>query len=151
MIKVGFFSSSTFHCIPAYMSGWIWVCPSALTSPHFTSLLLTPPNPKARFSPSSSIRPSIHPPISNETEGPVSACNFSNDHTFVFVPVMKHCSSPWPPWRSGFVVRNVLRLSVEIWRSEKQNLCVWGVSERNPPPLYLGHMHLSGWLASLSV
>ncbi len=96
---------------------------------------------------------SIHPSIRLKPNWrPVSACNFFHDHTFVFVSVMKHCSSPWPPCRSVFVVKNVLRLSVEIWRSERDKTCVCRVRERETLlPFYLGHIHLSGWLASLSV
>lgn len=30
----------------------------------------------------------------------VNACKVYHDHTFVSVPVITHCSSPWPPCRS---------------------------------------------------
>lgn len=98
------------------------------------------------------LRPSIHPSTHLKPNWrPVSDCNLYHDHTFVFVPVIKHRSSPWSPCRSVVVVKNVFWLSVDIWRSERdKNLCVC-VEWESLHPLYLGHIHLSGWLASLSV
>lgn len=87
--------------------------------------------------------PSIHPSTHLKPNWrPVSACNFYHDHTFVLVPIIKHCTSPWPPCWSVVLVKKVFRLSVDAGRET----CVCRVS-----PTLLCGSHSLVWMLGIAV
>lgn len=138
-----------------YASAQISVCLSLLLSLQCASLhFLTPTNPKARFSFSYFIRPSIHLPIWEPNWRAVSACNFYHDHTFVFVPVMKDCSSPWPHLPECFCGQKCIApVCRDLVLRKRQNLCVWSERKREREtflPLLSGSYSLV-WMVGIAV